>query len=756
MAGVEFVLKNNVTDFKRNNKAARDSWRKTTREMKTDAQGLGRTVEQQTQQINASVAASVKRIGLLGAAIAAAAGGKATVNAYADFETGLIGVGKTADIEGKRLKAFGDDIQALAKEIPVTTSELLELAGAAGQLGVKGEANLLNFSRVLAELASASDVQGEEGARSIVRILGITNEDISQVDQFSNVLVGLGNNIAATESEILGVATRVAQGTAAFKLSSNQILGISGGIKALGVEAELAGSTTQKAFIKLQEAIQNGGEEMAVLQQITGKTREELEKLFAEDQAALFDLFIKGLNGVNESGGNVIKTLSALGLEEIRSVSVLSTLAKGYDTYAKAISTAEREAKKNNARSEEANKAFASLNKQIEAAKNSASILLQETGELIAPFVVSGLGSIEEKFNKISSAINKVNKALQDSDSFVGSTAEKLSILYNALDAVDDFVFNDFLFFSPLAALINSLDDAGKQANTTRIDITKSFGTIIDLEKGLAKQATITAKAVKSAAETQSVAIEKSVNASLRAIDKQIDKLKESAASARQFREDLDAALANIGKVDPSKATDATNAIVNVRNASLNESDPENTIKLGKEALQIIEQLRSDGVIDDRLAKAQLQQLKDITKNAADQVEAKAEADIQTLEAQADKLKSIEVGLDSASVERAGDQLVKILSGKLSQLKIPGFDAAATDPTNNIIKDLSNIKSPPQLGDPVARNIGKQSLDVKLSADKSASDLVSQINKIFNIDGNKLVEQAVLSVFGKESNGISG
>ena len=210
MAGVEFVLKNNVTDFKRNNKAARDSWRKTTREMKTDAQGLGRTVEQQTQQINASVAASVKRIGLLGAAIAAAAGGKATVNAYADFETGLIGVGKTADIEGKRLKAFGDDIQALAKEIPVTTSELLELAGAAGQLGVKGEANLLNFSRVLAELASASDVQGEEGARSIVRILGITNEDISQVDQFSNVLVGLGNNIAATESEILGVATRVA------------------------------------------------------------------------------------------------------------------------------------------------------------------------------------------------------------------------------------------------------------------------------------------------------------------------------------------------------------------------------------------------------------------------------------------------------------------------------------------------------------------------------------------------------------------
>lgn len=398
---------------------------------------------------------------------------RGTINSYAGFERALIGVGKTANIEGKALRRFGDEVQKLSKRIPVSTQELLELSQAAGQLGIKGTENLLNFSRVMAELAEASDVSGESGARDIVRILGITDENIDQVDEFSNVLVGLGNNLAATEQEILDVATRVAQGTAAFKLSSKEILGISGGLKALGVQAELAGSSTQKAFIKMQSAIRDGGDELVFLEQITARTRQELEALFQNDQAALFEAFIEGLNRINDSGGDVITTLEQLGIKEVRTVAVLSTLAKGYNTFAKSLSTAEEEAQKNNARSVEAQKAFASLEKTMASVANATDRLGQEFGELISPEVERFINRATRKINSLGDAIERVNR-LGKGEGTGGIQAQgPFEKLLTSLDLIDAVAF-DVLFGKQIKA-ITGFSDATEDAATKSSDSLKKI-----------------------------------------------------------------------------------------------------------------------------------------------------------------------------------------------------------------------------------------------------------------------------------------
>jgi len=444
-------------------------------------------VQQKTQfdTLRASASRAVSPINKLRSQLVALASTitviRGVVKAFGDFQSGLIGVGKTTNIEGAELDQFGDDIQQLSKQIPVSTKALLELAQAAGQLGVKGGDNLLKFSRTMAELAEASDVSGEAGARDIVRILGITDENIDQVDQFTNVLVGLGNELAATEQEILEVATRVAQGTAAFKLSSNQILGFSGGMKALGIQSELAGSSTQKAFIKIQSAIREGGEELITLEQITGKTREELENLFQTDQAGLFEAFIAGLNRVKNGGGDVITTLKQLGITEIRTVQVLATLSNGYTTFANALRTSEREAKNNNARSLEADKVFKSLNKTIESVGIATDRLGQEFGELISPAVERLLDRTARKINSLGDAIERINSIGRGSEGGGISAQGPFEKILTSLELMDAVAF-DVLFgkqIKAIKAFTGSAEEAGKKSSDAFKKIAESQKTII-------------------------------------------------------------------------------------------------------------------------------------------------------------------------------------------------------------------------------------------------------------------------------------
>jgi hypothetical protein len=94
---------------------------------------------------------------------------RAAVNASLDsfiaYEKALVGVGKTTNITGKQLDFFGKQIINLSKEIPVAANDLLGIAQAAGQLGVKGTANLLNFTdtvEALHERLGGVKIYGEQ------------------------------------------------------------------------------------------------------------------------------------------------------------------------------------------------------------------------------------------------------------------------------------------------------------------------------------------------------------------------------------------------------------------------------------------------------------------------------------------------------------------------------------------------------------------------------------------------------------------
>jgi len=92
-----------------------------------------------------------------------------SLDAYSIWDKGLIGVQKTTNMTDKQMVALGISIRELASVTPVAVEGLLEIAEAAGQLGVTGVKNVTLFTETMAKMQITSDVIGTEGAKSHAR-----------------------------------------------------------------------------------------------------------------------------------------------------------------------------------------------------------------------------------------------------------------------------------------------------------------------------------------------------------------------------------------------------------------------------------------------------------------------------------------------------------------------------------------------------------------------------------------------------------
>ncbi len=381
----------------------------------------------------------------------------ATVGEFAKFETAMVGVGKTANLSDADLSALGTQFQRLSETIPTTANELAALGQTAGQLGVTGNANLLKFSKTMAELSTASDLAGEAGATALARILNITDGGVQNIDKFASAIVGLGNRFAATESEIAKVATDVARSTSVFELGAANVAGISTAIKAMGIQAQLGGSVIGKAFRTIDDAIRSGGQELEILQQITGKTAAQLRKSFKEDATGVFQSFVEGLGRVQASGGSVSQTLSLLKLEGDEVNKVLPVMAQRADLVGRALEVANTEFEKNTALAEEARKANQTLSAEWKKLQNVITNAAVDISSVLAPAIKEMVVLLKKVLIGAIEDVKKVWKDLTDTFRDMGG-----------LKSVINDLAGEFEFFGiALAAAISPALAAGLTAITT-------------------------------------------------------------------------------------------------------------------------------------------------------------------------------------------------------------------------------------------------------------------------------------------------
>jgi len=322
------------------------------------------------------------------AGLGLAIGVREAVQEFAAYERALVGVAKTADLTAGQVSEMGAAITEMARRMPFARTELLGIAQAGGQLGVKGVKDLTLFTETIAKLGSASDLAGDEAATALTRILNVTNESIGSIDKFASVIVALGNASAASESEIAKVATQVAQATAIFGVSAAEAAAMAAALRSLGVQAELGGSSVGKAFRAIEAAVDGGGERLRELEKITGLTGAQLKKTFKDDAVAVFKAFVDGVGQAAASGASVAGVLEKFGLEGEEILKVLPTLALNSEKLGDSLAIIAKEAGNATALNEEYLRSAKTLSAQLSLTGNAIDEIAAALGSALAPVIV--------------------------------------------------------------------------------------------------------------------------------------------------------------------------------------------------------------------------------------------------------------------------------------------------------------------------------------------------------------------------------
>jgi TP901 family phage tail tape measure protein len=333
----------------------------------------------------------------LGVTLPAIAAGTLALKAFTDYETALVGVGKTTNIEGANLQKLGQKFIDLSKTIPTSATELMGLGQTAAQLGVTGEGNILKFSETLAKLASATNIVGEEGAADLARFIKVTKGSLGDVDRFGSALVDLGNTSAATEAEILSFSTRLAASTALFGLSGTQVLGMATTMKSLGLEAEAGSSAVQRSLGEINKVISAGGQKMQVLSKLTGIAMGDLKTKFKTDAAGTLLAFAQGLARLEAKGGDVTQAMAFFGMEGVRDLQVIGALSKNTQMLEDKMKQAGAAFDTNKALAKEFSAAIDTTAAKTKVTWNQVTALAIKLGEQLAP----AFGWVLEKISAI-------------------------------------------------------------------------------------------------------------------------------------------------------------------------------------------------------------------------------------------------------------------------------------------------------------------------------------------------------------------
>lgn len=321
-----------------------------------------------------------------------------------DFESAFTGVRKTVNATEEEYAALEEGIIKMSNKMPQSASDIAAVMEIAGQLGVRGTEDLLKFTDTMIRLGDSTNMNSEEAATAIARIMNVMNTSMEDVDRFASTVVALGNSYATTESEIVEMANRMSAGGAIAGLTESQILALATAMSSVGINAEAGGTAMTQTFNAIEKAVANGNEKLELFAQVSGMSAEEFASAWENDPIVAIQSFIEGLGNIEENGGSAVLILDELGLTGIRQSDMLKSLAQAGDLLDDTLETANTAWSENVALTNESETRYGTLASKLQILWNNVKNLAISFGNLLMPAiekVTSIIQAITEKINSL-------------------------------------------------------------------------------------------------------------------------------------------------------------------------------------------------------------------------------------------------------------------------------------------------------------------------------------------------------------------
>ncbi len=348
------------------------------------------------------------------AATALAAGGVASAKFAIDFEDSFAGVKKTVDATPEQLAKIKQGIIDLSTTgidgrgaIPQTTTELNELAAAGGQLGISQE-NIVDFTEVMAQMGSATNLVGEEGAATLARFQNVMGVGQNEIRNIGSAIVDLGNHSATTESEIAEMALRMGKYGSSVRMSAADVLGYSAALSSLGIEAQMGGSAIGRTWLSIETAVASGGEGLTKFAKYSGKSAEEFKEQWNTDSSGAFNGLLKGL----QSAENLTVALDDLGINNTQDIQAMMALVNGYDLVTESVNRSNTAYQENTALQEEFNAKNETTASKLANTKNNIIEAARSIGETMLPSIQDASTTVADFAKGLSQMSDEQKRAV--------------------------------------------------------------------------------------------------------------------------------------------------------------------------------------------------------------------------------------------------------------------------------------------------------------------------------------------------------
>lgn len=364
---------------------------------KIDASGFKKGLSK-ISAIGAGVTKSI-----IGAGAAMTAIGTYATKMSIDFESAFAGVRKTVDATDNEFDILRQSIIDMSKELPSSASNIAGVAEAAGQLGIEKD-KIIKFTRTMVDLGEATNLTSEQAATALARFSNIVGMSQNNFDRLGSVIVALGNNLATTESEIVEMGLRLAGTGKQIGLSESQILSLAGAMSSVGINAEAGGSSMSRVLQKINTQVLSGGKNLSKFAAIAGMSASSFSNSWKDDPQNTIKAFVKGLNNISKSGGDVTSVLKELKMSSIQEIDTLSRLAGAYNVLENSFNIGNDAWRENIALANEAAQRYGTTESKLRILKNTADSLAIGVGDNLKEGLSGWIDVALSSINELSKA----------------------------------------------------------------------------------------------------------------------------------------------------------------------------------------------------------------------------------------------------------------------------------------------------------------------------------------------------------------
>jgi len=347
----------------------------------------------------------------------------AVVNPFLKFEDGLYELRKTADLTKQEMLAMGDGIEELALRIPIARTELVEIAATAGRLGITGRENILNFTEVVAMMATATVLSADESANALARVSNAFQLPIANVEYLGSIINELSNTTASNSRDIVQSIENVGASGKMLNISIDAVAAMSATLISAGMSSTRSGTRLRRFFTELARNSDKAAKAMKVSSE---KMKMDIE---TDPTKAIMD-YLKHLREIPSSVDRIVESQEIFG--KVGGFAV-ATMAENYVDLEKNMVNARTELAFGTSLQREFGIATSKTSAQLQILDNRIEAAASQIGESFVPGLKRSKGFIAAFYEQLALMADAYDEIISKSDPMTTS----LDALYDEMDRLN-------------------------------------------------------------------------------------------------------------------------------------------------------------------------------------------------------------------------------------------------------------------------------------------------------------------------------